>query len=305
MSFKDTLAGKRKSPSAIFHKFRTDASIRTRGHIFVEGFEDVSFYSKHISSINGQVPRFHICFGKKNLDKVADLYWLSKIERPLILFIRDSDFDEYLGKLPSGDGMFTTCGYSVENYVCTVETLRQFFLSGFCVDEEEVNVASETETFEELATKLHLWLAPVYGAAFHAISEKRTVDFNKLDVELLSKRIISGENLPEPSMAPGLPLMGLRSSDFNAASLAAGRRFAERSALSWLRGKYVLTALTEYLKSREGHYRDEYKNGTISQFNRKIGGNLSEDIVFERMVGFAHPTLRLVERLGNFTAPDG
>src|ERR1700722_2120097 len=120
------LSGKRKSPSAIFHKFRVDSSIHSRRHIFVESYEDIGYYGRNAGKINGLSPKFHLCFGKKNLDNVASLYWKSDIKEAIVLFIRDSDFDVFLGSAPRGKDFFLTCGYAVENYVCSEEALEAY-----------------------------------------------------------------------------------------------------------------------------------------------------------------------------------
>lgn len=298
-SFKDALAKKRKGPAAIFHKFRVDSSIKSRRHVFVEGYDDIGFYSRHIVNESDEGPIFHLCFGKKNLDEVAKLYWGSGIEDALALFIRDGDFDVFLGTVPVGKNLFVTCGYSVENYVCSTEALDFYLRSILCLDEDEVNIDEVVSRYVTLAEEFHTWLSPFYGAVMFAKDQGKDVDLNKLKVSEHFRKFLSGDEIAHPKLISELNTIGLVHEDFNEHSEKLGKEFSKNPALSWLRGKYLLTLLTLYLISKDKDFRDLQKQGDLSRFNRKAAASINEPAVFEKFSAFAQPSARLAAALGN------
>lgn len=297
MTFKDNLTGKRKSPTAIFHKFRVDSSIRSRWHVFVEGYEDVGFYSRHVPTTKGIEPKFHICLGKKVLDEVARLYWSSNISASLILFIRDSDFDGFLGIAPSGVDMFVTCGYAVENYVCSAEALKSYLSNVLCLDEDEVDIANVVDGYVTAATAFHEWLSPLYGAVFVALKAGRKVDLNKFKIEDHFALLLKGSSLGEITSISELEAIGLDQADFSDESLDHGRQFSQLPALNWIRGKFLLTILTLYLRKQEAELRRLHKIGSISRFNKKAAAQINEAGVFDRLSGLAIPPKRLLAQV--------
>lgn len=297
MSFKDVLNGKRRTAAAIFHKFRVDASIHTRRHVFVEGYEDIGFYSRHVEPVGASEVKFHLCFGKKNLDEVAVLYWQSAIKGALALFIRDSDFDVFLSRAPTGRDLFLTCGYAVENYVCSAQAVDAYLRTVFCLDEGELDLNKIVGDYVSIAQAFHEWLSPIYGAAMYALADGRAVDLNKLKVDEHFSFLLAGQPLPEPSTLPELSSVGLDASDFNEFSRKRGEEFSILPALLWMRGKFLLTILTSYLKKKEEEFRALHKAGLLSQFNRKAAANLNEPSLFDRLSGLANPTPRLASGL--------
>lgn len=296
MSFKEVLAGKRKSPAAIFHKFRVDSTIHLRDHIFVEGYDDVTFYSRHTRRLDGLAPKFHICFGKKNLDDVAKMYWNSDIASALVLFIRDSDFDVFLGKAPSGRDFQLTAGYSVENYVCSPETIESYFREAFCLDEGENDFSTFLIEYLSLIDRFHEWLSPIYGAAIFAVRDGRHCDLNKLKADSYLSDMQNGDSLPHPCDIAEIESIGLRPADFNDESAELGRGYAAQPAVQWMRGKFILTATVAFLKRVEADRRAEHKAGTITYFNRKVAANMNEPAIFDRLSAMASAPDGLVGR---------
>jgi hypothetical protein len=269
MSFKETISGRRESAAATFHKFRVDPSIRKVRHIFVEGYEDLSFYARHVPNDENGAARFHVCFGKKNLDQVAELYWTAKFKNSKALFIRDSDFDRHLKKAPTGPGLFLTCGYAVENYVCSEEAIEKYLSQVFCLDNLEVNYKSIVEEFISLIEKLHAWLGPLYGAAMYAMTFERKLDMDQFDAKKYIKILLNGKILPPVDSIPDIALIGLTESDFNPESVRLGDEFKEQKALRWVRGKYLLSAVSLFLHSKKEEFGKRHKAKSLKRFNRK------------------------------------
>lgn len=236
-------------------------------------------------------------FWKKNLDEVAGLYWQSSINDALALFIRDSDFDSFLARAPKGRNFFLTCGYAVENYVCSEQAVDAYLRTVFCLDDSELDIRNIVKEYVEMAQLFHEWLSPIYGAAMHAMSANRMVDLNKLKVDEHFSIFLSDKDRPDPTKISELNAIGLDYSDFNDDSLIKGKAFAELSAVWWMRGKFLLTVLTSYLRKKESELRALHKAGKLSQFNRRAAANLNESSLFDRLSGLASPTSRLASGL--------
>lgn len=297
MTFKEKINERRKSAAATFHKFRTDSSIHSRRHYFVEGYEDVKFYARHIPKTAKEAPRFHVCFGKKNLDEVAKLYWSSDITSSTILFIRDSDFDHFLGRAPSGRDLFLTCGYAVENYVCSAVALERYFSLILCVDEAEVSLDDFVTRYVSLADRFHQWLSPLYGATMVALSAGRKIDLNQLNVALHFSKLLCGIDPENPLEMAELAKIGLEKTDFNEDAMQLGVQFAKLPALQWLRGKYLLTIATSFIRSKEAECRLQFKAGNITRFNVKAVSGMTEEGIFDTLSSWAEPTTRLITYL--------
>lgn len=293
MDFKEALASRRQSAVAVFHKFRVDTSIHNRFHVFVEGYEDVSFYSRYAPRTNADEAKFHVCFGKKNIDKILCLYRKSGIDTDKAVFVRDSDFDSFLGNAPQGQNVFLTCGYSVENYVCSEEALSAYLSKALCLDESEIDLRGIVSSYSALASKLHKWLFPLYGATMYALRQGRNIDLNKLKIYRHISRLIAGDEMHEIIDIDELPSIGITVSDFNDESIMLGERFSELPALHWLRGKYLLVLATVFLRNEERKFHEMHKKGLLSQFNRKTAGQINESGIFERLSAWAEPTERL------------
>src|SRR4051812_32722033 len=100
MSFSELISKKRESANAIFHKFRTAVRDDNELHIFMEGYEDILYYERLLSELKGLFGRdwnSYNCLGKRNMDHVAKLFMESAFTDSNVIFLRDSDFDRFLG----------------------------------------------------------------------------------------------------------------------------------------------------------------------------------------------------------------
>ncbi|MBC6980453.1 DUF4435 domain-containing protein [Caulobacter sp. 17J80-11] len=305
-SFKDALDKVARRPVAIFHRFRLAAERHDCDvHVFLEGYDDVTFYGKTIDSAAAKMQKRwvdYICFGKRNLDEVERLYSASDLRNKKVLFIRDSDFDAFLGYAPIKDYVFLTDGYSVENYVCTVDTIKTFVTRNFGIDTSEIAVDDIGNEFKERVRLLFTWLKPLLGAALAAVSSGRQLDLDKLDVSTPFKAALRGEDLPEAFDPAQLLAIGLRDSDFSIESTTLAERFSNNDDARWLRGKYLLTAASIFLEHIGSRLLTAHKEGKIHRFNRRANTNYQPSMIFERLCAYADQPPGLEEALTRIAA---
>lgn len=289
MTFKEEISGKSKSPTAIFHRYRVDTSAYNRVHLFVEGYEDVGFYSYHVPQSGDMNAKFHVCFGKKNLDFIIKLYRNSRIEAPNTLFIRDSDFDKYLGTVTACRDLFLTCGYSVENYVCGPDVLQRFLLTVFCIEEDPVR-DDAVEEFSNICLRFHDWVAPLYGAAMYAVRNERNVDLDKFSASVFYDFYGKQAALPDIVQVLDLERIGLTAGDFNEDSEKIAADYRTLDPIYWTRGKYILELISIFIRKLAPKLLAMQKTGQIRTFNRKAMATLDEVSVYQKLCSFAGAT---------------
>ena len=295
LSFSEEISRRRDGANAIFHKFRTSVRDDRHLHVFMEGYEDILYYERLLREIKGLFGvswNTYNCLGKKNMDRVTQLLRESAYADHNVLFLRDSDFDKFLGVITPSEQLFLTCGYSVENYVCTEGSIAEFIRVAFGVDAQEVNSGAYAKGHSERVKRLFEWMAPTIGAALVAVRNGRQLDLNRIDVRAYYKLLLDGEGLPESIPAEVLAQAGIEEADFNGASLELGRAFVQQDAMRWLRGKYLIECTGLFL----AHVREElagmYRRREITRF-RRAGADFAPAVLFERLCPFAHGTPEL------------
>jgi hypothetical protein len=297
MGFSDQLLERSRSPSAIFHRYRVDPSISERPHIFVEGYDDLLFYGLIARHTLGDRAKFHLCYGKRNLDKIYALFKESEFDHVGTLFLRDSDFDLYLGKVAATRHLFLTAGYAVENYVCCPQAISSLIVVSFGLDQSEFNADVEVKQFQQHLEEIFAWLEPIHGAIFKAIHESRILDLDQLRFDEYFGMILTGRSLPDPKSLAELSHIGLDDNDFSQDSLALAEKFNQQHCFQWLGGKYLITALSVFLKHLEPRLRALHKSKIIRQFNKRVHPDFSPNILFERIIGHVKPDNSLMDAL--------
>lgn len=119
MSYLEILRERRKTPAAAWHKLRTSITTgKFDFYVAFEGEEDEEFYSKFLTDrFPTKTFRPVICDGKGGVlalhSEVVTAYGGPKN----VFFFLDSDHDRFLKEDEYPTQTFSTCGYSVENYV--------------------------------------------------------------------------------------------------------------------------------------------------------------------------------------------
>jgi hypothetical protein len=261
----------------------------------VEGYDDTVLYGRFLhDQMHGTTVRLslrdYICFGKHNLDLVVEMYQNAGVKHRNVIFIRDSDFDRFLNKLPEAARLFYTCGYSVENYVCTEEALTRLLVTTFGIDVTEVNVSERVGLHVARIEQLFTWLTPFFGACLAAIRDGRQLDLNKYSIVTQYQRLARGEALGEFVATAEVEGCGLRPDDFTEENGKLGSSYTSQSALWWLRGKYLLQCTAVFLRAEAEELHGMHKQGRIVRFNRKASKEFSVNTTFERLASVARPS---------------
>lgn len=140
MSLLDILDEKFLTPAASYIKILSQYKKDEKTlFCFVEGIEDVSFYSQFIERYNEENVKYIICNGKENvIDNYKNLDW-NFYNKKRVLFFIDKDFDDYIeNELINDENVFITDFYSVENYLVGEYTLEKFIIDNCLINDEEI-----------------------------------------------------------------------------------------------------------------------------------------------------------------------
>lgn len=216
------------------------------------------------------------------MDLLIQMYYSTGLDaRCDNYFIRDSDFDEFLGNLPQGDAVRIIDRYSVENYVFTVDAVKRLILERFGVDPQEFDVDQCISRYENCVQEIFSHLSPIIGGAIAAVSSGITVDLNALDVRKFAKEYFVTGVLPP--IEDGHYAKVKISAEFrNADSTNIGLEFVTRDAILWMRGHYLSEICSVFIQRTHESLKDEKKSGGISTMNSNINGDFSPPSPFER-----------------------
>lgn len=293
MTFEETLETRKRSAIAVFHRFRIEVRTKSEKFTFVEGFDDLAFYRTIAVGTSRENSNFRITFGKRNMDRIVEWFYSEGYSDTDTIFIRDSDYDKYLGRLPLGDHVFTTCGYSVENYVCAPNVLRRFFLERFCLDTSEVDIDYEVSFFVQSLEILFEWVSPLIGAILLRKQKDFDVDLDRIDFSREFKKILSGKKLGEFEIDKYC-IGGLTKEDFTEESAQEGKKFCDQDAMLWFRGHDLMSLTAIYLRISTDRFKKELKENRITQFKRNVSSDFSVPAIFERLLSLAVGTDRLL-----------
>lgn len=290
--FLDGLRARSKDPIAVYHRFRTRVLEEGVAYVFVEGYEDKEFYAKAFHD-QGRPAECLICFGKKNLDKILREFEKSPVVRVPVLFIRDSDFDKFLGCAPSAENLFLTCGYSVENYVCTTNPISRFLRERMGIDSTEVDIVEKVSQIESLLGEMNDWLRPLYARVFEAIERGMAFDLNALEIETYSKRAVKALSLPDIDAIPELHAMGLDQFVPTEGNIEKAAAYVAEGGYLGLRGKYALHLVAAFLKKLAEELLERHKAKQIVYFNRTVCSALNLEQVYSDLAARAQASARL------------
>lgn len=291
MSFAERLAQRRDTPIAIFHRFRTGIKDDSVLHLFVEGYDDALLYERHLSLSQGEHSngwKTYICYGKINMDEIMESFLSSSFTKRNVLFVRDSDFDDFLERLPKIANIVATHGYSVENYVCDPRIVKQYITSAFGVDPVESGIEDLMKKHQDAVETMFDCLSEFIGACLLAIKRGASLDLDKFDIIGFYRQCLSGVEILSSDLKTKSEVCGLSSDLFCEEAFALGSRYIEQDAFQWLRGKFVLECTSIFLKATHEDLRLRFKDRSISRFNRSSSNDFRASIVFEKLCGFVN-----------------
>lgn len=295
-SFLQNLKEYSKSPLSVYHKFRTLTRSDDTLYLFVEGYDDKSYYSA-LCEAKGLKARVFITFGKNNLDTIYFEHSASSKKSKNVKFIRDRDFDQFLGKVKSSEDFFVTCAYSVENYVFTEAAIAKLLEARYGLDPSEVDIFEDIGKFSEALEALNNWLVPLYAKAFECSLSNHKVDLNKVNIDTYAKAVLKKKNLPSEFPFSELGLEDYLNTPPPPELVASASTYIGESHHKTIRGKYLATLSAEFLKLTLEKYIQLHKSGAIAHLNRSACGSISVEAIFTAMIPYAKASDRLYEAL--------
>ncbi|QYK42999.1 MAG: DUF4435 domain-containing protein [Paracoccaceae bacterium] len=297
MTFKEALLQKGRSAIAIFQLFRTSKPEPGTLEVFVEGYADKEYYS-HVCDRRQRPASFFVCFGKKKLAEIDNLYEQSGLIGRSVLFIRDRDYDCLLRGNAVSSRVFFTCGYSVENYVFTRDSLARFIEIRFGVNALEFDVSAQCDAFDAVTSSVFYQLKGVHARIFCGIYQGRELDLDRLDITGIVRRTLAGRPPPEVVLSDDQKnSIGLQEIDEQEFAQLADD-YSKFPPHLGLRGKFLAVVFLELLRAVGELLLQKHKAGEIISFHRSALSSLNSDTVFACAATFAPPTPRLSEALG-------
>ncbi len=142
----------RKDPQISLHEFKMKYNPESKDiYCFVEGEDDITFYKGFVDNNLPDDKVNSVWFptsGKQILIQVYDKLESRELPKSRILFFIDRDLSEYTGeRMITGENVYITDGYSIENSIVNYYTCRRVLqeICGF-KESEHVNVFTEIET---------------------------------------------------------------------------------------------------------------------------------------------------------------
>ena len=275
MSYLETLRERRKTPVSAWHKLRTSlATQKFDFYVAFEGEEDEEFYSGFLAErFPGKKFRPVICDGKGGVfalhGAVIETYGILRN----VFFFVDSDHDCFVGVAGYPAHTFSTCGYSVENYLYDTEVVLSGIKKHFQLnpaDElcDEVRAAFEgdRQVFEARAKSLMS-----YVVALRANDQSPKLD--KVDLNAvfeLQDDGLSPRNIDCVALLAAAEVDPLPSNEV----LQHARLLRHCHPNSYIRGKLVAQFVVNFCRRIAKRFADKHKlNGRPLKAKIEFGKN--------------------------------
>jgi hypothetical protein len=225
-------------------------------HVFVEGDDDESFY---VSFLYAAAPadcsiRLYRCGNRAGVMYVYNKLDWTRYERQWSVFFIDRDYSSLLGEIPvSGENLFITQWYSVENYLVAPETFLR------CL-RELLHITPDADGEEELIKRFntalgdfHRAMLPVSALLIAMRKAGRSPQYENLDpLDLIAideelrcrrtqKSALSCRRLIEHSVGVAA------SPDVIRLAKSVARDLVSMNPKEYCRGKYELRFFVQYL----------------------------------------------------------
>ncbi len=255
MSLLDILDQKILTPAASYIKILSQYKVNDDTiFCFVEGNEDVSFYSQFLERHKQNDLKFIICNGKENvINNYKNLTW-DFYDKKRILFFIDKDYDDYIeNELINDENVFVTQYYSIENYLVNDITLKKFIIDNFFITNEDIiktlvnNFRIQHQEYINQLKKISAWM-------MYCRKNKHKVNFNEIKISDLFKinsdGILEKKVLVDYSGFFDYICSKTNTSHFNINEIKKylSKINIEQNRQKFVRGKYDLHFMFLYLK---------------------------------------------------------
>lgn len=212
---------------------------RRRFIVFVEGKEDVPFWSTVFALAGASDVYFKIAGGEREVVK----YVSSIVDEGADIFVaRDSDFSEFIGDMQDHPRIMHTYGYSIENTMCSVEALAALLrIHLFSNDDHNDEAQSWFSDSEATAFRLVVLdlAARLHGKGVEVPVGNATRFLDKKHARFSAASIASTNKSIEPKIA---------ASAINAAAQSLAT--CGKPCRYYFRGHFILSAVAQFLCRR-------------------------------------------------------
>lgn len=260
MSYLEALRERRKTPVAAWHKLRTSITTgKFDFYVAFEGEEDEEFYSKFLTDrFPTKTFRPVICDGKGGVlalhSEVVAAYGGPKN----VFFFLDSDHDKFLKEAEYPTQTFSTCGYSVENYIYDNTVILEGIKKHFQLNpsDELVDDIRDALQTDQLTFEARTRFVMSYVVALRAEDQSPNLeniglhDIFFLSDDGLSRKKLICASLLEKAGVPAVPA---------SAVFQYGRQQQSLDPNEFFRGKIVAQFVLNFCKRLAKRFADKPK----------------------------------------------
>lgn len=288
MTVEDLIRAKEEATSVVYQSFvLLTGSNPNDLFCFIEG-KDAPYYHFRIkSNIQGEV-HYLTCKGKKRVLKTKELIEHHReYDKYRTAFFVDKDFDISLkNKFPN---LYETPCYSIENLYCTPQSVKEIIKCEFQITEDEPAYSVILNLYE----KLHVDFlnSMLFFNAWYSIQKKKQTETGESNNVSLENELPRGFiSISLEQINSDYDLEKIRNTFPNSHEVTEEEVQAEIDELIkkdlclFLRGKYVLTFLIDFIRLIVSDSCDKTQNKYLS---RKIKLNLDRSTVLSTLSPYA------------------
>lgn len=259
MSLIDLLRCARSKPVSVVHEFKLyHDPRRVQIHAFVEGHGDRAFYSEFIRprlSANARLYTYN-CKGKRAvLDTMTKLRGELPEARTLLFFI-DKDLDDLLPEELDYGEAFCTDGYSIENYVDEQSAVFSWMEAAFVIRGVTYDLSSLTDAFEKERRRFR---KRMLGLMAWILAHRRAGNkpvLSAIDLAKIFQLDEAGRTIRRKVSEGYLVHLDKvtqveTTREILVDALAWGRLLKKTEPRVWLRGKFVVWFLVQFIRRTE------------------------------------------------------
>lgn len=282
---------KMQSPKVAFHKF----VLLHREHksdlfCFFEG-GDSQYYFPRINAVNEKNHPI-VCGNKRSVLESYD-FIKNKYSNYKTIFFVDSDFDEITEK----KDLFTTCGYSVENYYCTENVLSRILKNEFFLKVTDNEYKSVMDIFKTRQKEFHK-ATSLFNLWYFSAKRKATEINSVVNASLSDRFVKEFISFSFDSITSNYTLEDIKNKFPNAIEISEEEiekyknDFYTKEPLLRFRGKYEFEFMLKYL-----NFIIEDANNTKKILNNKTKFKIDAAIALSQLSQYAETSSSLQEFL--------
>lgn len=196
MSMLDDLKSAQQSPVSVYHQFLLkNTNFAECVHIFVEGHDDLSFYTGFVRRFLPHPNRLHTykCHNKLGVYETHTKVMKVISSKNIALFFVDKDFSDILNEnYSSAPNIYITDYYSIENYLVTDEIFERILNEVYHFPDIMLDTLKIQEKFQTELEHFYNLMLPITAWIIWARRNSQKPNLRNLD---LSKMFILNDDL--------------------------------------------------------------------------------------------------------------